>query len=208
MTDRPADTPPPPDTPDHPDDAHAQPLPAIRTALTGDEIVRRLDGAARRGRLAGYATLVPATREADGALFEIRDFGAPVEGVLRGRLEGGTLRFDLAMQPKLLIVLAIILTISVWPGVWFTESLLASMFPLTPWAWKWTAWWYLPTAIISAPWVMWVVVTRSRASIDAGARELITKVEQELSACAIQNAAPVPPPPSPVAAQPAQPTPR
>lgn len=168
---------------EHPDDAAPAPLPEIPTALPAEEIVRRLDAAARRGRLAGYQTLdAEASKRAGGAIFEVRDFGVPVEGVLRGRLEGGVLRFDAAMQPRLLIIMAVILALCVWPGVWLTESMLASMFPLTTWAWKWTAWWYLPLAIGSAPWVLWTMVSRSRASIDAGARELIEKIEKEIKA--------------------------
>jgi hypothetical protein len=183
VTNPPPDTPPPPDHPEHPDDVAPAPLPEIPTSLAAEEITRRLDAAARRGRLAGYRTRdAGASQRAGGAIFEIRDFGVPVEGTLRGRLEQGFLRFDVAMQPRLLIIMALILAACVWPGVWLTESMLASMFPLTAWTWKWTAWWYLPLSIGSAPWVLWTMVTRSRASIDAGARELIGKIEKEIKA--------------------------
>lgn len=179
---------------ENPDEAH-EPLPEVPTSLTAEEITRRLDAAARRGRLPGYSTGGPGR----GTLFEVRDFGGPIEGVLRARLQNGVLRFDVAMQPRLLIVLAVILALSVWPGVWLTESLIASLFP-TSGIWKWTAWWYLPLSIGTAPWALWTVMTRSRRSIDAGARELIGKIAAELA----------PPAPTAPAAQPpaSQPTPR
>ncbi len=152
------------------------PLPEIPTPLDAGEITRRLDLAARRGRLPGYA----ATEGAAGTLFEVRDFGAPFEGVLRARLEGGVLRFSTAVQPRVPAIMAVILLLTIWPGVWFTESALASFFPSTPYMWEWTWWWYLPLAIASAPWVMWSAMKKSRASIHSGAHELIGKIAAEL----------------------------
>lgn len=151
------------------------PLPEVGTALPAQEVTSRLDLAARRGRLPGYST-----GGGGGALFEMRDFGAPFEGVLRARLDGGTLRFSTSLQPRMPVVMAVILLLSIWPGVWLTESAMASIFPSSPVMWKWTYWWYLPLAIVSSPWAMWSAIKKSRESVHAGAHGLIAKVAAEL----------------------------
>ena len=105
-------------------------LPALTTGLGREEIVRRLDGAARRGKLAGF---VARTGE---DLFEVEAYSAPFDHVLVARLAGGPegrLTFRLRMLRKLPLIYAVVLVLSLWPGLPLTHSMLVTYFSWYRW---------------------------------------------------------------------------
>ncbi|HYE02632.1 MAG TPA: hypothetical protein VD963_05290 [Phycisphaerales bacterium] len=156
-------------------------LPVVVTPLGPEEIVARLDVAARRGRLAGYHPGVGPL-----ALFFVRDFGAPFEGTLIARLHrdaaGSALSFRARVRPLVPAIFFLVLALSVWPGVWLMESFLG-LFPGSA-SWPWSGWWYLPLTVVGGAWAMWTALRRSRASIAAEAVQLVRRVADELDGAA------------------------
>lgn len=157
-------------------------LPALVVESSPQQIVERLETAARRGRMAGFERGVD-----NGVLFKTAAFGGPFDGELAARAEalpsGGTrLYFSTRMKQKTLWIFIIILVVSIWPGAPITKSLLASMVPSWRWLWETTYWWYLPLSIIGSPWSVWSAVKKSRQGIAESAVEMLGKVEKELAA--------------------------
>jgi hypothetical protein len=159
-------------------------LPAVRTSLS-PEVVRDLLGtAARKGKMPGLMNAsVP------GAVFGISDFGHPFESVLQGHLSEGRISFTIRLKPLMPLVTLAILIATVWPGVWFTDSMLRTYFS----GYQYQTWmWYLPLTIPTVPWVMWSTIKKSRVSARADAPELIEKVAIAIGGT-VDPPAPVPP---------------
>lgn len=125
-------------TPTVPDDADRWALPAVRTALSAEEIVACLDKAARRGGLPGFET-------SGAGDFRVAVFGNPFDRELVGTIsvvDGGS---EIAFRPTLLrkapAVMLASVAVSIWPGIAFVDI-------LTPASW-WPTWtWYLPLVIV------------------------------------------------------------
>lgn len=153
------------------------PLPTLTVPLAPDEIVERLRTASKRGRLAGFAAPHP------GGLFKAEAFASPFESELIATAQdapgGRALAFRVRMLPRLPVIFAAVCIFTVWPGVWFTESLLQTYWPWLPQQVP-TAWWYLPLSILPLPfaWRSWM--RKSRRESDASAREQIAKIAAEL----------------------------
>jgi len=164
----------PPSTPDS-----LSSLPEVRTRHKPDEIVRKLDGHARKGRLAGFS---PRNHD---ALFSADAFAAPFDHELLARATfDGThtvLRFQVRMLPKMPVIMIVILVLTIWPGVWVTESMLSTYFQwyrLDIW---WTCAWYIPMTLGPLPWLWkkWVVGSKREAlehalEVIASIRECLT----------------------------------
>jgi hypothetical protein len=71
------------------------------------------------------------------------------------------------------ILYALLLGVSIWPGIWLTDSMLRAYFS---WYRIPTWWWYLPLTVPTSPWAMWVAVKKSRATGNAAGLELIQKI--------------------------------
>jgi hypothetical protein len=151
-------------------------------ALSRADLLRRLESAARRGKLAGYKPL-PSP-----GLFEVEAWGTPFEGALQA-VEGApgagasattTWTYRTRLRPAWPWGFGVALVLSVWPGVVLTESMLGAMLPGWTWLWGTTYWWYLPLSIIGGAWAMWVALKRSRATVHASAHEMAAKIEQLL----------------------------
>jgi len=113
-------------------------LPVVRTELGPDEILSRLDRAARRGGLPGFET--------DGAGdFRVAVFGNPFDRELVASIspagDGSEIRFRPALLRKAPTILLASVAVSIWPGIEFVDI-------LTPTSW-WPTWtWYLPLVIV------------------------------------------------------------
>lgn len=154
--------------------AEAQPnaaLPFIATPLTAEQVLDRLATASKRGRLAGFQ---PASRP---ALFHAAAHGNPFDGVLTGSLREGRLEFSVRMLPKLPAIFAFVIILTIWPGVYLMDTLIPG-----EWGWIPTWWWYIPITVLPIPWMWRGLMKRSRAAIDASAKEAIAKIAQELGA--------------------------
>jgi hypothetical protein len=183
----------------------ADPLPAVDAPVPPAEAVAALRKLSQRGKLAGFSTEpAPAHLKAVGAADRIGDtpadrpiFACDVHGGLYDRVLIGFVRprsgeGDGAGQPagcriefastllkKMPLIVAIGFVFVLFPGVWFTDSLLATWFNwyrLSVWQ---TAAWYVPLTLLAAP----VLRTQFRAS-EAAARihadETIAKIAATL----------------------------
>ncbi len=149
----------------------------INTPLGDDEILRRLEVAARRGKLAGFNS------RDSSCLFSVAAFGdqfdyrlcassQPVPGSRR-------LNFQLRMLLKMPLIMAVVLIITIWPGVWLTDSMLTTYF-----AWytipTWI--WYIPLTVLPIPWMWKRMHGRSKVAATEHAKEQIAKIAAELGA--------------------------
>lgn len=156
----------------------------LHTPLPPDVALQRLDEAARRGRLPGFA---PQT---GGDGFRLAAFGRPFDRVVIARLEpaphGGTyVHLRTRLSWPLPLAFAIVLAGTVWPGVWLTDSMLRTYFafydgwvtagPLATWMW------YLPLCA-PLPWAYVHLLRRSEQAARCAARDAIRRVAAELSA--------------------------
>ncbi|MGH7131188.1 MAG: hypothetical protein ACREJO_04500 [Phycisphaerales bacterium] len=149
------------------------PLPAVETALSPDEIVNKLDTAARRGKLPGF--------HAGGrGLFDIEAFGQPFEGVMTAATkrtgDTTTITFQAKLLPKMPWIFVIVSVLTIWPGVWFTESMLSTWFPSAKWLWGTTCWWYLILSVPTTPWYLWSAFKKSRAGVHTSAHGSIKEI--------------------------------
>ncbi|MGQ0627391.1 MAG: hypothetical protein ACT4PL_04730 [Phycisphaerales bacterium] len=147
-------------------------LPTVQTPLTTDEILSRLDNESRRGRLAGFE------RSAPGGVFRFAAFGSYFDGLATARASsdgaGTRLVFDVALKPLLPWIKAVVMVLTVWPGVVLVDSFLANFHFARGWWPTW--WWYIPLSAPFVPWTIWVSIRRSQAAVDASARETIAKL--------------------------------
>lgn len=146
-------------------------LPPLSTTLADEEIMRRLDGAARRGKLAGFH---PHARP---ALFSVTAYGDTFDYRLIATRVGAELRFALQTPLRVLAIFWGSLAITIWPGMWLTDSMLTTYF-----SWyqipTWT--WYLPVTLLPVPWMLKTVFGKSRVAAVQHAQEQITRIGEEL----------------------------
>jgi hypothetical protein len=148
------------------------PLPRIATLLSAEQVVERLRTASKRGRLPGF-------QAGNGALFSVAAHGYPFDGVLRGDMRDGHLEFSLEMLKKLPIIFAIVILLTIWPGSYFMDELVAQVLPSLwrPWI---TYYWYIPVTVLPIPWMWRGLMRKSRTTMDAAAREAIRKIAGEV----------------------------
>lgn len=103
---------------------------------------------------------------------------------------GGTrIGFELLVKPKMPWIVAVLLAVSIWPGVWITHSMLSIYFDWYPAEFWKTCVWYLPLSIIPIPWVWKMAMSRSRAEAEISARELIERIAAEVGGAVESSAA-------------------
>lgn len=156
-------------------------FPTLKVPSSPDQIVSALANMSKRGRLAGFAR----ARADSGDLFHAEAWGSPFESELIARAEageGGTaLSFRVRMLRKMPWIFAAVLAFAIWPGVWFTQSLLDTYFPGTLIA-EYTYWWYLPLTALPIPFSWRSMMRKSREQAEVSAREQIQKIARELNA--------------------------
>src|ERR1043165_9844755 len=143
------------------------PLPSIATQLDAAQIRERLLTASKRGRLPGY--------RGEPGLFSVSAHGHPFDGELLGELRDGRIEFRIRMLRKLPIIFAVVIVLTIWPGVYLTDQLIPGQ-----WGWIPTWWWYLPVTIIPTPWMWRNLMGKSKRTMDGSAREGIQKIAAEL----------------------------
>lgn len=145
---------------------------AIDSPLPAVEVMRRLSMLSTRGKLPGFVK--KGEREFSATVFaepyDRRLDARVVEAGSGSRIEGGV---RLKAKVPALMIGALVFTI--WPGVWLTDSLMATYF--TSWYPKelWvTAAWYVPLTLLALP-PLWKQWTRSAV---IGRGELATLIER------------------------------
>jgi len=155
------------------------PLPILQCAISPDEVVKRLDFAARRGRMAGFQ------REAPPALFSVEAFAAPFEHKLIAAASGQPTRLAFTVKPlsKMIWIYAVTIVLCIWPGTWLTHSMIVSWFPSWYPAAEWVTWaWYLPLLVVPLLWMLPRQWKKCRVEAHADALVQIEKLAQELDA--------------------------
>lgn len=165
----------PSDTPDQPTSGLPAPLSISADKLS---IVRRMRALSQRGKLPGFE------ETADG--FKALAYGWIFDFDLAYRIDesprGCSLTPALLLKRRMPAIVLAVLIFSVWPGVWITDSMLATYFSWYPHEFWKTCAWYLPLTIIPMPWVWKTAMTRSRLLAEESARELADRVQSELIA--------------------------
>jgi hypothetical protein len=153
------------------------PLPTIRTALGREAVLERLEKAWRRGKLPGFRAVGPGLfrAEAYGNPFPSELIATPSEA--DGALE---LRFTTRMVWKLPAFFAVVLLLSLQPGMWLTDSMLVTY---SDWYYAHieTWWWYLPMWVLSVPW-MWKAAKKSRVGAQGEAHKAIAQIAKTIDA--------------------------
>lgn len=138
---------------------------------------------ARRGKLAEFREQDTGKNQGD---FSIEAAANPFDHQLIGTFDsnGGstTIKLRLERLKMMPMVFALVLIVTVWPGVWLTDSMLVTYFG---WYSRWTQsmpWltyaWYLPLSVLPLPWVWRGIVLKSRAEAMESAKEMVEAVVQ------------------------------
>lgn len=144
-----------------------EPLPEIITELSRAEVLSRAETMSRRGKLPGFGAV-------DGG-FVVTAFGEPFDHALYARVDDGRLRFRSRVKPLLPATAVLIVIVTIWPGVWLTDSLLTTYFP----GYDYATWmWYLPLTVIPLPWAIRRMWRRSQTAAEESARELIERLRE------------------------------
>lgn len=152
-------------------------LPVLRIDYPAAEVVRRLEAAARKGKLPGFE---PGS---GNELFRVSDFGRPFESrlvakVLESDASGSTLGFSVQMKPVMPAVFALILAITIWPGVWLTHSMLRAYFS----GYDYQTWmWYLPLTVPFVPLALFSAWRKSTSTAADEAPKIVDRVSAQLN---------------------------
>lgn len=158
----------------------------IESAAEPGALLNALERAGRRGRLPGF------TRTGDDS-FCVDCDAVPFEYLIEGRIEpapaGSRIALHMRRKPVLPAVFALVLVVTIWPGVWLTDSLLATYWTAygawtesMPWL---TYAWYLPLTVLPLPWIWLALTSKSRAGAAESARkqrEALARIAEEAAA--------------------------
>ena len=119
----------------------------------------------------------------NGDLFRVCAFGHPFDGVVIAEAvpseQATRLRFRWRLAARPMIVFAVVLVLSVWPGSYFMDQAMIQFFPgarESVATWKW----YIPFAIVSGVWAWAAVVRRTRRSVAESAHQLVGRIAAEV----------------------------
>lgn len=149
-------------------------LPSIRTELAPGEIKVRTKRLSERGKLPGYE------HEPRDALFACAAFGNPFDYRLLAQHERDALRFRAKLKPKMPAIFWIVIALTIWPGVIFTDSLLNTWFGWYPNETWITYAWYMPLTILPLPWLHMKAMARTRLAALVHAHEQIGRIAKAL----------------------------
>lgn len=122
-------------------------LPHITTTMSPDEVSQSAYKLSTKGKLAGYA------KSSDG--FSADVFGTLYDRTLHATVsassEGSEIRFASTLNKKFPVIVIVAFLFTLWPGVYFTDSLLSTWFSwyrLSIWM---TSAWYIPLTLLAVP---------------------------------------------------------
>ncbi len=152
------------------------PLPSIETSPDSAAVFAALSKMSKQGKLAGY-------QHQSGESSATADaHGNPFDSDLVVSINEQSVVFDLKMRSKLPIVFAVVLILTVWPGLPLTDSFMFNF------AWyerlmgdKIQTWmWYLPMTALPIPFVWRSSMMKSQKTARAHALETIEKIRAVL----------------------------
>jgi hypothetical protein len=157
----------------------------VRTPHGTEEVLKRLEKAARRGELPGFERGGPAIDGA-AAAFTAEADAVPFEGLVVAVASpatdgGGTmLTLSVRLKPRMPWIFMISLVLAAYPGVILTGSMLRTLAPGATWLWDTVWWWYFPLAVVSIPLAFLPALNKSRRLAAASAAEVATKIRKLL----------------------------
>lgn len=158
----------------------------LLTRLHAPEVAVALSKAGRRGKLPGYDA-------PDDTSFRVDCDAVPFEYALVGSIKpvsgqdpSTQVQLSLVRRPLMPTIFALTIAVSIWPGVWLTDSILGVYWSTYS---RWSAsmpWltyaWYLPLTVLPLPWMWRSFANKSKAQALASARKLVKAIEQEVEA--------------------------
>lgn len=154
-------------------------LPCVATGLGEAQVLERLERLARDGKLAGFRVLGARS-------FEVSAFGEPFDRRLVATLaqDGPRTRLNLKapLVARMPVIYALIIAVSIWPGVWLTHSMLS-----TYWNWygrwpEWVTWaWYMPLTVVPLFFMLPKMMRKSERACYEHAMEQVGKITEAVS---------------------------
>lgn len=147
-------------------------VPGIRAESDPAAVMEAISTASKRGRMPGF-------RRTGDSTFEVALFGSPFDRMLVGRIEaaegGAIVRFDVRTPPLLPWIFAVLLIVSIWPGIVLVDHLIPG-----DWGWWPTWWWYLPLTIIPTPFTWQWAMKKTDATTYASSQETLAAIAKEV----------------------------
>ena len=160
-------------------------------ASTGLELVSAMDSETLAGTLAKAGTRgrLPGFVAQSGDSFRVDCNAVPFEYRLIGQIEdrkgvGSVVRLRLVRRKLMPIIFVIVIALSIWPGVWLTDSIMGVYWSAySGWsaAMPWLTYaWYLPITVLPLPWMWRSFVRKSQSQAGESATKLLTAIQREL----------------------------
>lgn len=155
----------------------------IDAPITPVGAIERMSELAKRGRLAGFRVVEPP-RDDRGATVRMLVFGGVYDHELIVGLApagpGSRLSFRLRLLPRTPAIAAVIIALTIFPGLPLTDSMLNTYFS---WYRIETWWWYLPLVLLMLP-MMWRQYRAARAEAVREASATVERLARLLGASA------------------------
>lgn len=157
----------------------------LSTQHSRDEVLEAMRGLSKAGKLAGFAE----SKQTQSELFRVAAFAMPFDHELVAHARDDAGKTLLAFAPKLLlkmpIAMIIVSVLSVWPGVWLTDSMIRTYFPSYDYN---TNLWYIPLTVLSLVWYGIGSWRRSAREARESAHEAMLKIEAVLPGAKLTSA--------------------
>lgn len=151
----------------------------VRTTLAPKEAMSRLDRASKQGKLPGF-------EQRGERAFRALVYGEPFDRELLGTIgegsSGSVIELRLRLLKKFPTIAIALVIVSIWPGVWLTDSMIQTYFPGYPNSFWVTAAWYLPLTVIPLPWMLRSMWRKSEGIAREELDKTIAKIERAVSA--------------------------
>lgn len=148
----------------------------VVTPLSDTKIAEKLLEMSQRGKLPGFEPRTGGFRAlAYGWIYDFE-----LVGTLQNAEPGIRISFNLVVKRRMPWVVGVLLALSVFPGVWITDSMLSIYFDWYPKEFWKTCVWYLPLSVLPIPWVWKTAMSRSRAAAEVSSAELIQRIAAQL----------------------------
>lgn len=158
-------------------------LPVLKSKHEAQQVLKILSTMSKKGKLAGFVL-----DQSKGNTHAIVDaHGNPFDSDLiiecSDQDSGCEIRFTRTMRKKLPIIFAVILVVTVWPGLPLTDSFMLNF------GWyerlmgsRFETWmWYLPITVLPIPFVWRSTMKRSEDSAHGHALETIERIRKHIA---------------------------
>jgi hypothetical protein len=161
----------------------------LRTQCSLPRVLDSMRALSKAGKLPGYTeahAAKPAAGESPASAqreaFRVACFAAPFDRELLATVVSATeSETVLAFRPRMLLkvplIMLVVCVLSVWPGVWLTDSMIRTYFPSYDWN---TNLWYIPLTVLSVVWYGLSAWRKAKAEARTSADEAIQAIREAL----------------------------